>query len=59
MALVAMTAALVDVSAVSLAELRTSVDPELRRSEARIMDDASNAWVAVLKTQSASGGNGC
>lgn len=53
------SSALVDLSAVSLAELRTSVDPELKRSEARIVHEAGNPWFEALKMQSASGGSGC
>jgi len=57
--LVGSSSALVDLSAVSLAELRTSADPELKRSEARIVHEAGSPWFEVLKMQSAGSDSGC
>lgn len=50
---------LVDLSAVSLEDLRSSADPLLKRSEVRALQEAGNPWFEVLKMQSAAGGNGC
>jgi hypothetical protein len=44
---------------VSLNALRASADPALRRSVAKLLDEADDPWIAALRLQSASGGNGC
>ena len=50
---------LVDLSVVSLKELRNSVDPVLLESESQVLQDASDPWLEALKMQSAQGGSGC
>jgi hypothetical protein len=53
------SATLVDLTAVSLAELRSSADPVLEQSRSRMLREAGDPWFEALKLQSATGGSNC
>jgi FXSXX-COOH protein len=50
---------LVDLTAVSLAALRDSVDPVLEQSKSRMLSEAGDPWLEALKLQSAASGSSC
>ena len=53
------TVVLVDLTAVSLAALRDSVDPVLEQSKSRMLSEAGDPWLEALKLQSAASGSSC
>ncbi|QUQ62444.1 hypothetical protein [Kutzneria sp. CA-103260] len=50
---------LIDLTGMSLTALRACTDPALSRSVANLLSEADDPWIAALRLQSASGGNGC
>jgi hypothetical protein len=56
---VSLRSELIDLTGVSLNALRVSADPALRRTVARLLDEADDPWIAALRLQSASGSGNC
>jgi len=56
---VSLRSELIDLTGVSLNALRASADPALRRSVAKLLDEADDPWIAALRLQSATGGGNC